>query len=161
EHALLELAEGFECIHGGFHLVARGIAAAAGAAALQHDRARFMMLRLRPVMDTFGEVADHAGAERSVAAEAQLAFQHETDLLEIMPMAWRIEIGGRTADRQLEIVDAAFLAFREVAEMERPAAIFETPAPFERITMDDLHRFLLLACFQPFVMPGLVPGIHV
>src|SRR6185312_5876545 len=137
EDALLEFAESFERIHRRFHLVARGIAAAAGAAALQHDRERFMVLGLRPVMNALREVADHAGAERAVAAEAQLAFEHETDLLEIMPMARRVEIGGGAADRELEIIDAALLAFREVAEVERPAAIFETPAPFERITVYD------------------------
>ena len=102
-----------------------------------------MVLGLRAVMDAFGEVANHAGAERAVAAEAQLAFKDETDLLEIMPVARRIEIGGGATDRQLEIIDAAFLALGEVAEMERAAAIFEPTTPFERITVYDLHRFLL------------------
>ena len=103
-----------------------------------------MVLGLRAVMDAFGEVADHAGAERAVAAEAQLAIEHETDLLEIMPMARRIEIGGGAADRQLEIIDAAFLALGEIAEVEGSAAIFEPATPFERITVYDLHRFLLV-----------------
>ena len=63
EHAVLELAELVELFHrlAGFRI--RQIAAAAGAAELQHRRGRdfFRLLRLRTVEHAFREIADDAG----------------------------------------------------------------------------------------------------
>src|SRR5262245_7247352 len=70
KHAVLELALALERLHAALHLGLREIAAAAGAAELQHDGLAIDVgvLGLRSVIDRLREVTDHAGVELAVAA---------------------------------------------------------------------------------------------
>src|SRR5215472_15097113 len=127
EHTVLELAVVSEFAHSGLHLGLREIAAAARAAELQHDglAGDVGVLALRPVIDRLREIADHAGDELAVATVIEHAFELVTDLLEIVPVAGRVEIAAHLAERELEIVERAGLAFHHDAAVEGAAAMLE------------------------------------
>src|SRR5215831_2085348 len=112
EHAVLELALGSELAHSGLHLGLREVAAAARAAELQHDglAGDVGILALGAVIDRLREIA---------------ALELIADLLEIVPMAGRVEIAAHLAERELEIVERAGLAFHHDAAVEDAAAMLE------------------------------------
>ena len=145
EHAVLELALALERLHAGLHLGLREIAAAAGAAELQHDglAGDVGVLALRAVIDRLGEIADHAGRELAVAAVVQHAFELVADLLEIVPVAGRVEIAAHLPERELEIVERAGLAFHHDAAVEDAAAMLQAALERDLVGLDDLHCFLL------------------
>src|SRR5262249_28992240 len=140
-----------ERLHAALHLGLREIAAAARAAELQHDglAVDVGILALRPVIDRLREVADHAGGELAVAAVIERAFALIADLLEIVPVARRIEIAAHLPERNLEIVDAAGLAFHHDAAVERAAAMFEAALQWDLVGLNDLHGFLLCRDIGP------------
>src|SRR5262249_13681174 len=127
EDAVLELALLSELPHSGLHLGLREIAAAARAAELQHDGlARDLgVLALRPVIDRLREITDHAGDELAVATVVERAFELIADLLEIVPVAGRVEIAAHLTERELEVVERAGLAFHHDAAVEGAAAMLE------------------------------------
>jgi len=60
-------------------------------------------------------------------------------IFEIVAVPRRIEIAADPAQRQLEIVDPAWLAFEEAAEMESAAAMLEAALPLQLFALHDLH----------------------
>src|SRR6478735_2670616 len=145
EHAVLEFALALERLHAGLHLGLREITAAARAAELQHDGlARNVgVLGLRAVIHRLREVADHAGDELAVAAVVEHALELVADLLEIMPVAGRVEIAAHLAERKLEIVERAGLAFDHDTAVEDAAAMLQAALERDLVGLDDLHGFLL------------------
>src|SRR5262249_24794618 len=127
EDAVLELAFFSELAHSGLHLGLREIAAAAGAAELQHDglAGDVRVLALRAVIDRLREIADHAGDELAVPTVLERAFELVAELIEIVPMAGRVEIAAHLAERELEVVERAGLAFHHDAAVEDAAAMLE------------------------------------
>src|SRR5712691_1660472 len=144
EDAVLELAERSELAHSGLHLGLRQVAAAAGAAELQHDglAGDVRILALRAVMDRLREIADHAGEKLAVAAVVEHAFELVADLLEIVPVAGRVEIAAHLAERELEIVERMRLALQHDAAVERAAAMLEAALERNLVGLNDLHGFL-------------------
>src|SRR5262249_10565926 len=145
EDAVLELALSPERAHSGLHLGLREIAAAAGTAELQHDglAGDGGVLALRPVINRLREIADHAGDELAVAAIVEHAFELVADLLEIVPVARRVEIAAHLAERELEIVERARLAFHHDAAVKCAAAMLEAALERDLVGLHNLHRFLL------------------
>ena len=125
--AVLELALFSELAHSGLHLGLREIAAAARAAELQHDglAGDLGVLALRPVIDRLREITDHAGDKLAVATVVEHAFELIADLLEIVPVAGRVEIAAHLAERELEVVERAGLAFHHDAAVEGATAMLE------------------------------------
>jgi hypothetical protein len=125
--AVLELALFSELTHSGLHLGLREIAAAACAAELQHDSLAgdVGILALRPVIDRLWEITDHAGDELAVATVVEHAVELIADLLEIVPVAGRVEIAAHLTERELEVVERAGLAFHHDAAVEGAAAMLE------------------------------------
>src|SRR5215472_8877635 len=149
EHAVLELALGSELAHAGLHLGLRKVAAAARAAELQHDglAGDVGVLALGAVIDRLREIADHAGDELAVATIVEHALELIADLLEIVPVAGRVEIAAHLAERELEIVERARLAFHHDAAVKCAAAMLEAALERYLVGLHDLHRFLL--CPRP------------
>src|SRR5215467_8279028 len=149
EDAVLELALFSELAHSGLHFRLREIAAAARAAELQHDglAGDVGVLALRAVIDRLREIADHAGDELAVATIVEHALELIADLLEIVPVAGRVEIAAHLAERELEIVERARLAFHHDAAVKCAASMLEAALERYLVGLHDLHRFLL--CPRP------------
>ena len=81
------------------------------------------------------------GDELAVAAVVEHAFELEADLLEIVPVARRVEIAAHLAVRELEIVERAGRAFHHDAAVEDAAAMFERALERNFVGLDDLHVF--------------------
>jgi hypothetical protein len=101
------------------------------------------VLGLRAVIHRLREVADHAGDELAVAAVVEHALELVADLLEIMPVAGRVEIAAHLAERKLEIVERAGLAFHHDTAVEDAAAMLQAALERDLVGLDDLHGFLL------------------
>src|SRR5215831_15270238 len=144
EGAVLELALFSELAHSDLHLGLREIAAAAGAAELQHDglAGDVGVLALGTVIDRLREIADHAGDELAVATVVERAFELVADLLEIVPVARRVEIAAHLAERELEIVERMRLTLQHDAAVEDAAAMLEAALEGNFIGLHDLHGFL-------------------
>src|SRR5439155_26145603 len=79
----------------------------------------------------------------AVAAVVERAFQLIADLLEVMPVARRIENAAHLPKRELEVVDAARFAFHHDATVEHATAMFEAALERDLVGLNDLHGFLL------------------
>src|SRR5262245_50146554 len=141
KYAVLELALAPELLHAGLDLGLREIARARGAAELQHDgfAVDVRILALRAVVDRLREVADHAGGELAVAAIVEDAFELVADLLEIVPVARRVEIAAHLPERDLEIVERAGRALHHDAAMEDAAAMLEAALERDVVGLHDFH----------------------
>jgi Mlc titration factor MtfA (ptsG expression regulator) len=60
-----------------------------------------------------------------------------------MPVAGRVEIAAHLAERKLEIVERAGLAFHHDAAVEDAAAMLQAALERDLVGLDDLHCFLL------------------
>src|SRR5260370_610463 len=102
------------------------------------------ILALRPVLDRLREITDHAGDELAVATVVERAFELIADLLEIVPVAGRVEIAGHLTERELEVVERAGLAFHPDAAVECAARMPRAAVYRDLVGCHDLLRFLLL-----------------
>ena len=150
EDAVLELAERLELLHPGLDLARQQIAGAAGAAELQHRAEDVGLVDLRAVRHAFRVVAEHAGLERAVLAVVGLALDHETVLIEIVPVARAGIVGAEPAQRELEIARRARRPLRHGARMERAAAVLEAAHERGIVKLHDFHGFA----------PGLVLALR-
>ena len=141
ENAALERAELFQFLGAGIDLLARQIAAAAGAAELQHRRDRAAFGALRAISRAFRENSrTMPGRHLAVAVEIHRAFDLEAELIEIVPVARRGKIALELADIELEIAERAGRAVEQVPIVKSAAAMLQAAFPFHFIALDDLHR---------------------
>ncbi|QJW83650.1 hypothetical protein HK414_04965 [Ramlibacter terrae] len=122
EHAALESAELLEFLHALLEALLGDVAAAAGAAELQHQRGRFAADALRAVEHAFGEVADGAGPHHAVAREVGVALQLHAHLVEVVAVPRRVEVGIGKGQLQEEVFRRAFGAVQQGLRAEQAGA---------------------------------------
>jgi hypothetical protein len=94
---------------------------------------------LRAIRCAFGKIAERPGRHLAIAVEIHRAFDLETELIEIVPVAGRGKVALKLPNIKLEVAGRARLTVKQVPVMKSAAAILQAAFPFHLIGMDDLH----------------------
>jgi hypothetical protein len=123
EHTVLEAADLLQLRHSLKDFGTGEITLPARASELQNNRQSLVILSLRAVIGSLGEIPHHAGLHGAISPKLEFTLKLESKLFEVVSVTRRQEILVAPAHGQLEVVDVTSFALKQVPVMKNSAAM--------------------------------------